>query len=64
MVPIWQYLTSDDVAKALKINKKTLYRWEAAGKIPKAKRHPMNKYRVWTREDVEKLRKIINKGMK
>jgi len=57
------YLTSSDVARELKISKNTLFAWEAAGKI-KAKRHPMNNYRVWTRGDIEKIKKIINKGLK
>lgn len=63
MGPTGEYLTSNDVIKELHISKNTLFAWEAAGKIPKAKRHPMNKYRVWTWEDVEKIRKIINKGL-
>ncbi len=63
MGPMGEYLTSNDVVRELKISKNTLFAWEAAGKIPKAKRHPMNKYRVWTREDLEKIRKIINKGL-
>ena len=58
------YFTAQEVADMLKINKITLYRWEAAGKIPKARRHPMNKYRVYTKEDVGRTQRIINKGIK
>lgn len=58
------YSTSSDVVKELGIIKNTLFRWEAAGKIPKAKRDPMSGYRVWTREDVEKIKKIMNKELK
>ena len=64
MGPMSQFITSGDIIKELKISKNTLFAWEAAGKIPKAKRHPMNKYRVWTRQDMEKIKKIINKGLK
>jgi len=53
------YCTTQEVADKLKISKKTLYRWEAAGKIPKARRHPMNQYRAYTKQDVEKIRKLI-----
>lgn len=62
MVPIGEYLTSDDVARELKISKNTLFAWEKANKIPKAKRHPMNRYRIYTKQDIEKIRKIINEG--
>lgn len=64
MGPFWQYLKSGYVAKLLKINKKTLYRWEAAGKIPQARRHPTNRFRVYTRADVEKIHRVIDKGLK
>ncbi len=58
------YLTSDDVAKRLKVSRKNLFDWEKTGKIPKAKREPMSGYRIYTKADVEKLRKIINKSIK
>ena len=53
------WYTTKEVAGMLQISKMTLYRWEAAGKIPKAHRHPMNKYRVYTIEDIEKIKKQI-----
>jgi DNA-binding transcriptional MerR regulator len=56
--------TSSDIIKELKISKVTLFAWEKAGKIPKARRDPMAGYRVWTREEIEKIKKIINKGLK
>lgn len=64
MVPLRDFYTSSDIIKELKVSKNTLFAWEAAGKIPKAKRDPMSGYRVWTRGDVEKIKKIINKGLK
>lgn len=50
------YLTSE-VTEMLGITKKTLYRWEAQGKIPKAKRELASNYRVYTAEDIEKIKK-------
>jgi DNA-binding transcriptional MerR regulator len=53
--------TSQEVAGILGIYKRTLLNWEAAGKIPKAKRDPMNNYRCYTEEDIRKLRKITGR---
>lgn len=58
------YYTTADVANMLKVNKMQLYRWEASGRLPKARRHPMNDYRVYTAEDVGKIKKRIEKGLK
>lgn len=55
-----RYLTSE-VAKILGISKKTLFNWEKAGKIPKAKRDPMNNYRYYTQEDLIRLKKITDR---
>ena len=58
------YFTTKEVAETLRISKMTLYRWEKARKIPHARRHPMNKYRVYTQEDIGKIKKIVEKGLK
>lgn len=63
MGPMGEYFTAGDVAKIFKVTKMTIYRWHAAGKIPKARRHPMNKYRVYTKEDIEKIKKVVNRGL-
>jgi DNA-binding transcriptional MerR regulator len=52
--------TSKQVADILKIYKRTLFNWEEDGKIPKAKRDPMNNYRYYTKEDIDRL-KIITR---
>ena len=52
-------LTMADVSNALGVSKRTLYRWEAKGVIPRAKRHPINRYRVYTKKDVQELAKIL-----
>ena len=53
--------TSQQVANILGIYKRTLFNWEAAGKIPKAKRDPMNNYRYYTKEDIALLKKITKR---
>jgi DNA-binding transcriptional MerR regulator len=50
-----------ELIKILGISRKTYYLWEAAKKIPKAKRDPMSGYRYWTGEDIKKLRNITGR---
>ena len=50
-----------EVIKILDISRKTLYLWEEANKIPKAKRDPMSRYRYWTEEEIKKLKKITGR---
>ncbi len=51
--------TTQQVANALRINKRTLFRWLADGKIrePRRVRYGGLEARVWTVRDVEKVRK-------
>ena len=51
-------VTIKDAAKALGISEQTLRRWDKAGKF-RAKRHPINGYRLYTRAQLEKLRSLI-----
>ena len=51
-----------EVAEILGVTKRSIYNWEKAGKIPKVKRDPMSSYRVYTEEDLEKLKKITGRG--
>lgn len=53
--------TAQQVADILGIYKRTLFNWEEAGKIPKAKRDPMNNYRYYTKEDINGLKKITKR---
>lgn len=64
LVPLRNFLTSADVVKELRVPKTNLFAWEAAGKIPKARRDLMSGYRIYTPQDVERIRKIITKGLK
>ena len=50
-----------DVEKILKITRRTYYRWESAGKVPKAKRDPMSNYRYWTEDDIKRLKKLTGR---
>ena len=48
-----------EVEKMLGVNRKTLFVWESASKVPKAKREPMSNYRYWLESDIKKLKRII-----
>lgn len=50
-----------EVIKILGISRKTLYLWDAAGKIPRPKRDPISGYRYWTAEDLKKLKKVTGR---
>jgi len=49
-----EYLSIDEAAKILGVNKMTLRRWDNSGKL-KSYRHPINKYRLYKREELERL---------
>ena len=51
----------EDVEKILKVPRETYYNWEKAGKVPKAKRDPMSRYRYWTEADLKKLKKLTGR---
>jgi DNA-binding transcriptional MerR regulator len=52
------YYRVSEVCKELGIFKNTLYIWERKGKIPKAHRDPMSGWRLYTKEDIKRIRKI------
>ena len=52
-------LRSEDVAGILGVTKKTLKNWLRAGKIPEPQRDPNNNYRIWTLQDVDTIRKMM-----
>lgn len=53
-----ELLTVKDAADLLGVSVPTLRRWDDAGKF-RAKRHPINGYRLYRRADVLKLKKQI-----
>lgn len=52
------YLTVREAAKSLGVNPETLRRWDRTDKL-KAKRNPMNNYRLYSIKDIENLKKQI-----
>ncbi len=55
---------SSEVAKILKVSRRTLMNWEAAGKIFKPKRDRMSNYRYYSIYDIKKLKKITGRPLK
>jgi DNA-binding transcriptional MerR regulator len=53
------YLRSQEVADILGITKRTLMNWLRSQRIPEPQRHPMNRYRRWTPDDVARIRQTI-----
>lgn len=54
-------LTIRQAAKMLGVNPDTLRRWDKAEKF-KAIRHPMNNYRMYSTQTIEKLKNRIMKN--
>ncbi len=55
-------LTISEAAELLRVSQVTLRRWDASGRF-KARRHPINDYRMYPRTEVERLRKQIEQGV-
>ena len=51
---IKDYMTIKEAAELLGVDKTTLRRWDKAGKL-KPYRHPLNKYRLYKKADLEQL---------
>ena len=54
------FMTVKEAAKLLGISAMTLRRWDNGRKL-KAKRHPINNYRLYSRKELEVILKEINK---
>lgn len=54
-------ITIKKASKILGVNPETLRRWDRKGKF-KAKRHPINGYRIYNEVDIKLLLKKILKG--
>ena len=48
------YLTVAEAARLLGVSSSTLRNWDRSGKL-KAKRHPINKYRLYERTELKSL---------
>lgn len=57
-----EVLTIKAAAELLEVSEQTLRRWDKAGKL-RAKRHPMNGYRLYPRRQVLELRRQILSGV-
>jgi excisionase family DNA binding protein len=55
-------LTVREAADLLGVSAPTLRRWDALGKF-KARRHPINGYRLYREADVVRLREKIERGV-
>ena len=60
MVKLRDYLRISDAADYLGVSPNTLRNWERAGKIV-AHRHPMNSYRLFRREDLDALLRLVDR---
>ena len=56
-----QYITIKQASKILNVSTLTLRNWDGNGKL-KAHRHPMNNYRVYDIEDLERVIHEIEAG--
>ena len=51
---IKDYMTIKEAAELLGVDKTTLRRWDKAGKLTPY-RHPLNRYRLYKKEELEQL---------
>jgi DNA-binding transcriptional MerR regulator len=60
MVPAEEsYMFSHEVAEVFGVSTQTLYNWLRKGKIAEPKRHPITGYRLWTPQDVQRIRQAV-----
>lgn len=57
------YLTVKEAADFLGVTIMTLYRWDSAGKLT-PRRHPVNGYRLYKQNELERLLKSVAKKKK
>lgn len=53
-----EYLTVTEAARLLGVCTSTLRNWDRAGKL-KPKRHPMNRYRLYRRDELEAVLRSV-----
>jgi excisionase family DNA binding protein len=63
VVKLRDYLRISDAADYLGVSPNTLRNWERAGKIV-AHRHPVNRYRLFRREDLDALLRLAERPPK
>jgi excisionase family DNA binding protein len=57
-----QYLTVGNAAAFLGVSKDTLRRWDRDGRL-KARRHPMTRYRLYLKAELDILLRTIRKSV-
>jgi len=57
-----KHYTVSEVCGILGIFKNTLYNWERKDKIPKAHRDPMSGWRLYSKPDIERIKKLSGRG--
>ncbi len=58
-----QYLTTRQVAHSLGVSLNTIYRWLKSERLPEPLRDPDNNYRLWTVEDLSRLRQAASEPL-
>jgi len=58
VVNLSEYLTIKKAAQLLGVSMITLRRWDSTGKF-RARRHPVNGFRLYKKDDLEKLLKKV-----
>lgn len=53
------YMLSHEVAEVFGVTTQTIYNWLRKGKIAEPKRHPITRYRLWTPQDVQRIREFV-----
>jgi len=53
------YLRTAEVADILRVTKRTLKNWLRQEVIPEPQRNPSNRYRLWTLDDIEAARRLL-----
>jgi DNA-binding transcriptional MerR regulator len=51
----------EELERILGVNRKNYYYWEKKGKVPRARRTAMGNYRYWYKEDIDKLKDLIER---
>jgi DNA-binding transcriptional MerR regulator len=54
-----KFYIAQEAADILGISKQTLFRYEKKGIFPRAARHPINKWRQYTEEEISRLKNIL-----
>lgn len=56
-----RYYSANEVARLLSISKQTLVRYESKGIFPRARRNRVNRWREYTINEINHLRKIMGR---